>query len=170
VVVYNLRLPSIQRAVSEGTIKSDVAAGGPGDDPRVARQLAETAGATEYLTAAIDDYRYDPATRTASFNLSVFRNATGDAAPIDTAAVPGRGVAPADVAASRQEGSAAARAAEAAAEQAVQGLFPRPVSAEPAMGGGAQTSRNTRNAGGGTRDRWLLPALGVLFGIIVLSD
>jgi hypothetical protein len=170
VVVYDRRLPSIQRAVSEGGtagLRAEDAAAGPGDDPRRAQRLADIVGASEYITATIDDYRYDSATRTATFNLSVFRNTTSDAAPLGTAAAPAQGVAPADVSPSRQEGSASARAAETAAEQAVQSLFPRaaalPMTATTSVERpGASVNRRT--------DRAILPAIGILFGILVLSN
>jgi hypothetical protein len=168
VTVYDKRLPSIQRAVNEGGaggLRAEDAAAGPGDDPRKAQRLADIVGAAEYITATIDNYKYDPATRTASFNLSVFRNTTSDAAPLGTAAAPAQGVAPADVAPPRQEGSAAARAAETAAEQAIQGLFPRAATAAdlPAV----ERPRTQTNR---TVERVVLPAFGVILGILVLSN
>lgn len=164
VVVYNRRLPSVQRAVSEG-LKPDEADQGPGDDPRKAQRFAEMLGATEYLMVNLEDYKYDAATRTATFNLSVMRNNIGDTAPLATAAQRGQGIAPTDVAGPRQEGSAAARAAQVAAEQVVEDLFPRLASAaEPASGPTGPTVR--RNSA----QRFVLPAFGIVLGLLILSN
>lgn len=160
VVVYDRRLPSVQRAVSEGTIKAEAAAAGPRDDERNAQQLAEIVGASEYITTTVQDYKFDPATRTATFNLSLYRKMASDASPTGTAAAPANGVAPADVAAPRQEGSATARAAEAAADQAVQGLYPRPPVETP--------KQEARRSGRG--ERYILPAFGVALGLLILSS
>jgi hypothetical protein len=126
VVLYDKNLPSVQRAVQENEkgIKADEAAAGPGDDPRKARTLAEVAGASEYIVAIIDDYAYDSKTRTATFNLSLTRAATSDGVAINTVASKQTGIAPGDVAPSRQEGSAIVRAAEAGCEQGVGQLYP----------------------------------------------
>ena len=126
ITVYSTRLPSVERAIKTDTsLKQDDAAG-PGDDTRKAQRLADLVGANEYITVSVDDYKYDATSRTATFNLSVFRNATSDAAPLGTAAQGSQGVAPVDVSASRQQGSAVARAAETAAQQVTDALFPRP--------------------------------------------
>jgi hypothetical protein len=134
VVVYRKNLPSVQRAVqeSERGIKEEDATKGPGDDGRKARALAEVIGAAEYITVFVDDYKYDPATRTASFNLSLSRYASGSDAAIASIANPQRGEAPVDVAPARQEGSAVARAAVVGAEQAVAALFPQATMARDA--------------------------------------
>lgn len=124
VVVYSNQLASIQRSVNEGTIKKNDAANGPGDDPRKAQQLADTVGATEFITASIENYKYDAQNRRATFNLNLFRNAA-DGAPLGTTAEKAVGDSPADVSAPRQEGSAAARAAEVVAEQVVLGIYPQ---------------------------------------------
>ncbi len=121
--VYNRRLPSIQRAISEG-LKAEDAAMGPGDNDAKAQQYASLAGATEFVTITIEDYRYDAPTRTAVFNVSLTRAATVDGVKLGTVAEKAIGVAPTDVAGPRQEGSAAARAAEVVAEQVVVGLYP----------------------------------------------
>lgn len=164
VVVYNRRLPSVQRAVSEG-LKPDEADMGPGDDPRKAQRFADMLGATEYLMVNLEDYQYNAATRTATFNLSVMRNHVGDNAPVATAAQRGQGIAPADVAGPRQEGSAAARAAQVAAEQVVNDLFPRaPVADEPVAGASGPTVR--RNSA----NRFILPAFGIALGLLILSN
>lgn len=164
VIVYNRRLPSIQRAVSEGVLRAEDAAAGPGDDPRKAQRLAEIIGATDFITATIDDYKWDSAARMATFNVSVFRNAASDGSPLGTAAAPGKGEAPADVAPSRQEGSATARAADAAAEQAVQGLFPR--APEPAPG---EQEKKASMPEKSKAESYILPGLGLILGILVLS-
>jgi hypothetical protein len=127
--VYSRRLPSVQRAVSEG-LKAEEAVN-PGDDVRKAQRLAELVGSTEFVTVSVDDYKYDPATRTATFSLSVFRNATVDGAPLGTVSEKATGNAPEDVAAPRQEGAAVARAAEVVAEQVAAALYPMPKVATP---------------------------------------
>jgi hypothetical protein len=125
VVVYSNRLPSVQRAVAEGqNLKAEVAAKGPGSDPRVAQQLASIIGASEFITASVDNYQFDPATRRATFNLSVTRNDANGRA-IASFADKAVGEAPADVAPSLQEGSAVARAAQVIAEQAVLAIYPQ---------------------------------------------
>lgn len=159
VVVYDKRLPSIQRAVAENTLNINDAAG-PGNDERTARRLAEIAGASEFVTATIDDYNFDTATRTATFNLSVFRISTADGSTLGTSAAPGKGVAPADVATSRQHGSATSRAAAAAADQAVQNLFPRVTVVE------APKPKAVYNA---RRDLFVLSIVGAALGLLVLS-
>ncbi|MBC8102271.1 MAG: hypothetical protein H7Z41_06765 [Cytophagales bacterium] len=125
VVVYNKRLPSVQRAVSEG-LKAEDAAAGPGDDTRKALRFAQIVGAAEYLTIDVTNYKYDSASRTASFNVNVFRNSVEDeGAPLATVAKPATGAAPADVAVPRQEGSALARASAQVAEETFQDLYPQ---------------------------------------------
>ena len=126
VVVYNKRLPSIQRSVAEGSIKAEQAAAGPGDDPRASLQLATLAGAAEYLTIDVQNYKYDANTRTATFNVSVERNSaeTGGAA-LATVAKPAVGTAPADVSMAHQEGSAVAHASEQLADEVFQDLYPQ---------------------------------------------
>lgn len=134
VTIYNKRLPSIQRAVAETSLPKAQAEEGLRDstDNARAQKLADLVGATSYIIPTIDDYKYDAATRTATFNLSASHIATGAGGSLGVAAEPGKAEAPADVANSLQEGSASARAAEAAAERVVVGLFPRPVApAEP---------------------------------------
>lgn len=159
VVVYDRRLPSVQRAVSEG-LKPEDAATGPGDDPRKAQRFADIAGATEYLTVSVDNYKFDTTSRTATFNLSVFRNTSTDAAPLGTSAHKGQGIAPADVAAPRQEGSAAARAAEVAAEQVVADLYPPVV-----MAAGPAKPVHRR----GAAEKFVLPAFGIALGLLFFS-
>jgi hypothetical protein len=126
VVVYDKSLPSVQRAVQENEkgLKAENAAAGPGDDPRMARTLAEVSGASEYVVTIIDDYKYDSKTQTATFNLSLTRSTTADGAAVNTVANKQSGVAPSDVAPSRQEGSAIVRAADSGAEQGVAQLYP----------------------------------------------
>lgn len=163
--VYTRRLPSIQRAVAEGTLTAEVAATGLRDtaDNARAQRLAETIGANSFVTATIDDYRYDAATRAVTFNLSVSHIAAGEDGTLGTAAAPGRGEAPADVAGSLQEGSAGARAAEAAAEQAVQGLFPRAPEPNPAQKKQTQTQGRR---GVGRDANYALYAFAALFAAI----
>lgn len=144
VTVYNKRLPSIQRAVAETALPKMQADEGLRDstDNARAQKLADLVGATSYIIPTIDDYKYDAATRTATFNLSASHIATGGKGSLGVAAEPGKAEAPADVANALQEGSASARAAEAAAERVVVGLFPRPAApAEPAK-------KNDRRRGG----------------------
>ncbi|MES2460483.1 MAG: hypothetical protein V4671_07855 [Armatimonadota bacterium] len=125
VVVYNKRLPSVQRAVAEG-LKAEDAAAGPGDDERKALRFAQVVGAAEYITLDVTNYKYDAATRTASFNVNVFRNSVEDnGAPLATIAKPASGTSPADVSVPRQEGSALARAAAQVAEETFQDLYPQ---------------------------------------------
>lgn len=127
VTVYSSRLPSIERAVrTDASVKKEDAESGPGDDELKAQRLAEVVGAVEFIVVNVEDYKFDSATRTATFNLSLVRRATSDRAPLGTAAQGAQGVAPIDVATSRQQGSAVARAAEFGAEQVVEALFPSP--------------------------------------------
>lgn len=165
--VYNRRLPSIQRAVAEGTLTADVANTGLRDtaDNARAQRLGEIIGANSFITVTIDDYRYDAATRTVSFNLSVSHIATGEGGTLGTAAAPGRGEAPADVAGSLQEGSAGARAAESAAQQAVQGLFPRAPEANPAQ---KKAETQNRRSGVGRDANYALYAFAALFAAIAV--
>jgi hypothetical protein len=122
----------VQRAVSEG-LKAEDAATGPGDDERKALRFAEVVGAAEYITLDITNYKYDPATRNASFNVNVFRNSVEEnGAPLATIAKPAAGSAPADVAVPRQEGSAVARAAAQVAEETFQDLYPQVASLKAA--------------------------------------
>jgi hypothetical protein len=125
VVVYDKSLPSVQRAVQENEkgIKAENASG-PGDDPRMARTLAEVSGAAEYVVTIIDDYKYDSKTQTATFNLSLTRSTTADGMAVNTVANKQSGIAPSDVAPSRQEGSAIVRAADSGAEQGIAQLYP----------------------------------------------
>lgn len=125
VVVYNRRLPSVQRAVGEASIKAEDAASGPGDDVQKAQQFAQLLGANEYLTATIENYKYDPQARSVTFNLSVERRAASDAVSLGASAEKATGAAPQDVAGTRQEGSAVARAAEVVAEQSVLAIYPQ---------------------------------------------
>ncbi|MBC7808275.1 MAG: hypothetical protein H7145_19250 [Akkermansiaceae bacterium] len=122
--VYSRRLPTVQRAVAESLIKAENAAN-PTDDERVAQRVAEVMGADEYVIVDVPDYKYDAATRTATFTVSLIRKAV-DGTQLGTVAEKAIGVAPEDVAANRQEGSAVARAAETVAEQTVNALFPMP--------------------------------------------
>ena len=165
--VYNRRLPSIQRAVTEGSLTADVANTGLRDtaDNARAQRLADIIGANSFITATIDSYKYDAATRTVTFNLSVSHVATGEGNTLGTAAAPGKGEAPADVAGSLQEGSAGARSAEAAAELAVQGLFPRAPEPDPAQQKPAETRKST---GLGRDTKIGLWALAGLFGLAVV--
>jgi hypothetical protein len=123
--VYSRRLPSVQRAVSEASLKADEAAG-PGDDDQRALRLAQLVGASEFVVLSVENYKYDPATRTATFTLSGFRRSAEDGTPLGTVSESATGVAPEDVAAPRQQGSAVARAADVVADQVVTGLFPMP--------------------------------------------
>lgn len=122
--VYSRRLPTVQRAVAESLIKAENAAN-PTDDERIAQRVAELMGADEYVIVDVPDYKYDSATRTATFTVSLIRKAV-DGTQLGTVAEKAIGVAPEDVAANRQEGSAVARAAETVAEQTVNALFPMP--------------------------------------------
>ena len=124
-LVYDKNLPSIQRAIqeSEKGLKADEAAAGPGDDSAKAKRLAEIIGAPEYILPVVDSYKYDAKSMTATFNLSLTRSSTTEG-PINSVANKQTGVAPADVAPSRQEGSAMVRAAEVAAEQGIAQLYP----------------------------------------------
>ena len=124
-VIYDKNLPSIQRAVQESDkgIKADEAAAGPGDDMTKAKRLAEVSGAPEFIVAVVEDYKYDSKSRTATFNLSLSRTSLADG-PINNIANKQSGVAPGDVAPSRQEGSAIVRAIDVAADQGIAQLYP----------------------------------------------
>lgn len=125
VVVYSQRLPSVQRAVSEATVRAETAAQGPGDDVRAAQQFAQLLGATEYLTATVENYKYDTQSRTATFNLSVERRSTEDGIALGASAEKATGAAAENVAGIRQEGSAVSRAADVVAEQSVLAVYPQ---------------------------------------------
>lgn len=127
--VYSRRLPSIQRAVNEGLKAEDAA--GPADDDTRARRLAEIVGASEFVVLSVENYKYDPATRTATFTLSAFRRSVEDGAPLGTVSESATGVSPEDIAPSRQEGAAVARGADVVSEQVVAALFPMPKVADP---------------------------------------
>ncbi len=122
--IYSRRLPTVQRAVAESLIKAENAAN-PTEDERVAQRVAELMGADEYVIVDVPDYKYDAATRTATFTVSLIRKAV-DGTQLGTVAEKAIGIAPEDVALNRQEGSAVARAAETVAEQTVTALFPMP--------------------------------------------
>jgi len=164
--VYNRRLPSIQRAVGETTLKADEAAAGlrDGSDSARAQRLADIIGATSYIIPEIDAYKYDSATRTVTFNLSAQHFTTaGGGASLGLSAESGKGEAPADVPNSLQEGSAIARAAEATAERVVAGLFPRPPQED--------TKKIERRAVQRTgTPRWVLPAFGGLLGLLAITS
>ena len=124
VVIYNRQLPSVQRAVAEGSLKADDAANGPGDSSAKAQRLADMVGASEYLTISVENFKYDAKTHTATFSLNAFRNAA-DGTPLGTSGQNASGVAPSDVSPRLQQGSATARAADFVAEQTVQALYPQ---------------------------------------------
>jgi hypothetical protein len=166
--VYNRRLPSIQRAVSETTLKVDEAAEGLRDtsDTARAQRLADIVGAEGYIVPTVSDYRFDAATRTVSFNLEVAYQSTPTGASLGAAAVPGRGEAPAGVPNSLLEGSASARAAEAAVERVVNDLFPRPAALEnngDKQPEAQQKQRRSRSS------QYLLPAFGGLLAFVLLA-
>ncbi len=124
--VYSKRLPTVQRAVAENLLKAENAADPTGgDDPRVSQNVAELMGADEYVIVDVPDYKYDATTRTATFTVSLIRKSV-DGTQLGTVAEKAVGVAPEDVAANRQEGSAVARAAETVSEQTISALFPMP--------------------------------------------
>lgn len=122
--VYSKRLPTVQRAVNENQIKAEMAAN-PADDERVAQRIAELIGADEYVIVDVPDYKYDEATKTATFTVSLIRKSV-DGTQLGTVAEKAVGTAPADIAPNRQEGSAVARAAETVAQQTVASIFPMP--------------------------------------------
>jgi hypothetical protein len=166
-VVYSRRLPSVQRALNEGDrvlTDKDLDAG-PGDDPRKAQRFAEVVGSTEYLTVFVDGYSYDAGSRTAKFNLSLTRYNTHTSQPLGTFAKGQQGVAPADVAKARQEGSALARAAEVGAQQAVEGLFPKAFAAVVSK---TNTPKPTK-AKGQSREKNVIRAFGALLGVLYFS-
>ena len=122
--IYSKRLPTVQRAVAESQIKAENAAN-PADDERIAQRIAELSGADEYIIVDVPDYKYDDATKTATFTVSLIRKAI-DGTQLGTVAEKAVGTAPADIAANLQEGSAVARAAETVAQQTVASIFPMP--------------------------------------------
>lgn len=124
VVVYSGRLPSVQRAKEEQQIRKEDVENGPADDRAKARRIADIVGASEYLSVFVDGYKYDSASRTASFNLNVNRYLTSDGSPVGAFSKAQQGMAPGGVAVPRQEGSALARAMEVGAEQGVGDLYP----------------------------------------------
>lgn len=159
VVVYSSRLPSIQRAREEQQVRKEDAEG-PGDDRRKAQNLADIVGAGEYLSVFVDNYSFNAETRTATFNLNVNRYLASDGSPMGTFNHQQQGVAPADVAQLRREGSSIARAMEVGADQSLGGLYP----AIPMMGI-AKEKRPVRKRGMNERQAGQLfgAALGVLY-------
>lgn len=123
VVIYSSRLPSIQRAREEQQVRKGDD-DGPGDDRRKAQKLADIVGAGEYLSVFVDGYSFNADTRTATFNLNVNRYLTSDGTPIGTFNRQQQGIAPADVAVPRREGSSIARAMDAGADQSLGNLYP----------------------------------------------
>lgn len=155
VVVYNRQLPSIQRAVNEG-VKPEDAASGPGDDPRKAQRFADIVGATEYLTATIDNYAYNPATKTATFNLSLSRYAS-DGSPLGATEQKAVGSAPDSITGSHREAYAVAAAADVVAEQTVEGVYPQTVAVINPPKPMVKKRRTAKKLGG----RFLVPVIAV---------
>ena len=169
VTIYSERLPSIQRAVTETSLPKAQAREGLRDstDNARAQKLADLVGATSYIIPTVDDYKYDPATRTATFNLSASHIATMGGSSLGVAAEPGKAEAPADVANSLQEGSAGARAAETAAERVVVGLFPRP--AAPAESE-KKNGRDDKGRGNRRATRGVLPFIAAFVGLALITS
>lgn len=121
---YSRSLPAVQRAVNEGLKAEDVA--GPWDEAGKGQRIAEMVGASEYITILVDDYKWDPQTRTVNFTISLLRNDACDGAPLGTVSEKGVGQAPETLLVSCQEASAVSSAAEVVAEQVVNALLPVP--------------------------------------------
>jgi hypothetical protein len=124
VVVYSKRLPSVQRALAEGGRADDLT--DPGDNPGKTQRLAEMTGATEYLVLSVSDYKYDTASKKASFSVTAYRNRTQGNVAMATVAKSVSGVSAAGVATSLLEGSAIARAADATVDQVIRTIYPLP--------------------------------------------
>jgi hypothetical protein len=162
-VVYSKRLPSIQRAVElGGQVKTDETEG-PGDDNNKAKRFAEVAGASEYLIITVGDYKYDTAKKTASFQVTAYRNRTEGGVALATSAKTVSGTAPADVATAFQEGSAIARAAESSVEQVIRGVYPMPP-AIPQATVKAKKPRSTQD-----KERKALTGFGAVLGVLFFS-
>lgn len=167
-VVYSKRLPSVLRALNESDkvlTEKDIDAG-PGDDTRKAQRFAEVVGASEYVTVFVDDYSYDAGTRTAKFNLSVSRYNTTTGKALGTFANGQTGIAPADVAKARQEGSALARASETGAQQGVSNLFPQ--AAKVAVTTKAKPA-STEATKARTKEKKITTIFGALLGVLYFS-
>ena len=123
IVVYSRRLPSMQRAISEG-VKPEDANAGPGDDKRKAQRFANIVGANEYLLTSIDSYKYDSTARMVTFNLSMFRYGA-DGTQLGTTVVKAVGTAPATVLGAHQEAFADEAAAQVASDQVSEGVYPQ---------------------------------------------
>lgn len=161
VVIYSGRLSSIQRAREEQQIKREDAENGPLDDRRKAQRMAEIVGASEYLSVFVDGYKFNASTRTATFNLNVNRYLAADGSPMGSFSKAQQGVAPAGVAPSRQEGSAAARAMEVGAEQSVGELYP----VMPILDN-AKTAPRRKKA---SSDRGIVPVFGAAIAALFFS-
>jgi hypothetical protein len=165
-VVYSKRLPSVQRALNESDkiLTEKDADAGPGDDTRKAQRFAEVVGAGEYVTIFVDDYSFDASTRTAKFNLSLSRYNTTAGKALGTFANGQQGVAPADVAKARQEGSAIARAADTGTQQGVTNLFP-----QMAKMATTAKAKPTKTAKPRSNEKKVTTIFGVLLGVLYLS-
>ncbi|WP_309707056.1 hypothetical protein [Armatimonas sp.] len=165
-VVYNKRIPSVQRAINESDkiISDKDADSGPGDDNRKAKRFAEVVGASEYLTVFVDDYSFDAASRTAKFNLSMTRYNTESGQALGTFAKMQQGIAPADVAKGRQQASALARAAVTGGQQAASSLYPQAAVI-------ASNVKNNTKSKGKTRsgDKNVVTIFGALLGVLYFS-
>ncbi len=164
-VVYNKRLPSVQRAVNESDkviTEKDIDAG-PGDDNRKAQRFAEVIGASEYVTVFVDGYSFDATSRTAKFNLSISRYNAQSGQSLGTFAKGQTGIAPADVTKAHQEGSALARASDDGALQAAAALFPQAVAGSTGGGNSAGRTKTRPN------DKNVVTLFGALLGVLYFS-
>jgi len=145
VVVFSGKLPSIQRAREEQQIRKEDAEAGPLDDRRKAQRIAEIVGAGEYLSVFVDGYSFNQGTRSAAFNLNVNRYLTADGAPVGSFVKGQSGMSPIGVGASRQEGSAIARAMQIGGEQSVGELYPAATILENAKVAPRQNKSSSRS-------------------------
>lgn len=167
-VVYNKRLPSVLRALTESDrvlTEKDVEEG-PGDDTRKAQRFAEVVGAGEYVTVFVDNYSYDANTRTAKFNLSLSRYNTTSGKALGTFANSQQGVAPADVAKARQEGSAIARASESGAQQGIGNLYPQRTVVTTNTNKAKTTTKASKRS---TTEKKVTTLFGAFLGILYFS-
>jgi hypothetical protein len=161
VVVYNKRLPSVQRALAEGGRADDLT--DPGDNPGKTQKLAEMTGASEYLVLSITDYKYDVATRKASFSVTAYRNRTAGNVPISTAAKSVSGVSATGAPAGMLEESAIARAADSAVEQVIRTVYPMPPPA-PVMSVKAGASKTVK-----AKEKQAIKTFGAALGVLFFS-
>jgi hypothetical protein len=163
VVVYNKRLPSVQRAIAEGQRADDLL--NPGDNPGKTQRFAEMTGASEYLVLTVSDYKYDVATHKATFSVTAYRNRTQGNVAVATAAKTVSGVSASGVPASLLEESAMARAADSAVEQVVRTVYPLPPAVPKVVNTNMKASKAAK-----AKDKQAIKTFGAALGVLYFSN